>query len=540
MNKKSKKLIVCLLFLFLILSFCIALKIQNINEKKYNNANTYFKNGEYSKAKNIYLSLGKYSNSKHLVKKMDKFIKQKNIYDNALKEYNNGNFEKSIEKFEKILKFEDSEEMIKKSKFGLAKQYFKNEEYDNAKTIFEEIVNFDNFFSEEDYEYIQNCLQEIDIKSIEKKKKDNYEKAKKYYKNKQYSEALEYFNSILGYSDSNKMAEKCKRKLLSHTISAGIEYVLAIDQDNRVLSVGDDSFSEQSGVYSESWNNIVSIDGYGEVTIGLKNNGKVKVCGNLSEEQKKKIQKWEHIIDISAGEKYVVALKNNGEVVTEGHNGNEQRNLDAWKGKKIVDIDAGWSTTVGLTEDGELLFAGKKADELKDEYNTKKDEWMDVTKISVSGGEPNEKSNSRGDIHIVGLKANRKVVHLGVQAHKKGIQEDETVNWKKIVDIAAGDWYTVGLDEDGQVLITGENYPQMTVGNFSKTLEHTKYIEESKIKKWNNSNIKGIAAGYGMTIVLKENEKLDIMGFTDVKSKGKKGKGELKKVLEWTDLMLPE
>ena len=43
---------------------------------------------------------------------------------------------------------------------------------------------------------------------------------------------------------------------------------------------------------------------------------------------------------------------------------------------------------------------------------------------------------------------------------------------------------------------------------------HTKYIDLEKLNAW--TNVKDIAAGYGMTVVQNGTGKLDIMGFTDV------------------------
>ena len=78
-------------------------------------------------------------------------------------------------------------------------------------------------------------------------------------------------------------------------------------------------------------------------------------------------------------------------------------------------------------------------------------------------------------------------------------------DWKKerIIDLAAGDWYTVGLTEGGKILITGKN------------INGRRYIEQEKIDKWEQEKIIDIAAGYGQTLVLKDNGTIDAFWFQD-------------------------
>ena len=85
--------------------------------------------------------------------------------------------------------------------------------------------------------------------------------------------------------------------------------------------------------------------------------------------------------------------------------------------------------------------------------------------------------------------------------------------WENVIEIAAGDWYTVALTQDGEVLITGENK------------SGSKYIDQEKLNTW--ENIQGIAAGYGQTLVVKNDGFVDVMGFDD--------KGKCSDVLAWKE-----
>ncbi len=481
------------------------------NSKYYNQALNYINTEDYDSAYKIFNNLNEYKNSKTLMKKAEigkNYLKAKELLSEK-------KYSKAIAIFEQILDFKNSAELLKQSKYQLALQFFDNEEYDKAKQIFDEL---------DDYKDSLWYLDKIDLNNIKKLRRNIYAKAYQLLKDKQYSKALEKFNSILEYKDSKKKAKICKRNILSekqrlklsHTIATGIEYVLAVTENNEVRSVGEDSYGECNDV--KSWKNIISVDCYGEVSVGLHYNGTVEVAGNLTQKQKEKIANWKNIIDIAVGEKYVVALKKNGRVVAEGHNGDKQCNVNKWK--NIKDIDAGWRITVGLTKNGKLKFNGMVSDKLRNDYNATKDEWKNVVKISVSGGDPN---HHRGSGHIVGLKSDGTIIAIGDNLEKQC--EVHGKRWKNIIDIAAGDWYTVGLKKNGRILITGENNPA--------GLQHTKYIEQEKIENWKKIHIQDISAGYGMTVIQKSNGLLDIMGFTDGQNKGDNA---LLEVLNWTDI----
>ena len=156
---------------------------------------------------------------------------------------------------------------------------------------------------------------------------------------------------------------------------------------------------------------------------------------------------------------------------------------------------------MALTKDGELLFTGLIPQEVKDDYANTKEEWKNVVKIVASGGDPYHADRGKG--HIVGLKSDGTVIAIGDKS--QGQCDVNGDDWKieRIIDIAAGDWYTVGLTEGGKILITGEN------------IDGRKYIEQEKIDEWEQEKINDIAAGYGQTLVLKDKGNLDAFWFQD-------------------------
>lgn len=468
----QKKFILLSLTLILIIFgavIIIAFSKREDNINQYDKARQYINCADYEGAIEILKNL-KYEDSEILI-----------IYSEAKKLIDNEDYENAINKLMEIEDFEDSKEQIKFAEYNLAIQYFKSGDYDGAKQLLKKL---------DDYKDSKQYLEEIDKEQLIQLTEDTYGMACKLLNNKEYSKALEKFNLILGYKESNKKAEICKRFILAHKISGGILNSYGIAGNGKVLVAGDNSY-KQCNV--EDWENIISIDGYGEYTIGLTEYGTVHVAGNLSKTEQEIVSAWEHVIDVASGDLYVVALKNDGTVDAVGHNGDGQCDVKEWK--NIVDIDAGWRFTVGLTQEGELLFTGMIPNEMRDGYFKTKDAWKNVVEIVASGGDP--KRDDRGKGHVVGLTSDGHVIAIG--DNSKG--QCNVKDWENITAITAGDWYTVALTNKGEVLITGEN------------MSGSKYIDEEKMNIW--ENIQDIAAGYGQTLVVKSDGYVDAMGFDD-------------------------
>lgn len=491
MNIKSQRILLYLWLLIILLTAgvtCAGLYEGSLNKEKYDIAIDYMTDKNYDDAIDILRNLN-YKDAETL-KEEAEFLKDKDIYSEACSLRDDLKYEEAIDKFTEIEYFANSKEEIIDIKYNWALQCFENGDYEKAKYLLTEIS---------DYKESAEYLKKINNTQLQLEE-NTYNIACDFLKNEEYEEALENFSLILGYNDSKEKSELCKENIkrleLSHVITGGMYNSFGIADDGTVLSAGNNNFGQCN---VELWENIVSIDNYAEFTIGLTKEGKVNVSGKLSEEQKENISKWEHIIDIATGDLFVVALNYDGTVIAEGHNGDKQCNVDDWE--DIIDIDAGWRFTVGLTSTGELKFAGI-IDNLEEDYLKTKDEWKDVVKIVASGGDPKRYHTDRGKGHVVGLKSDGTLVAIGDNSQGQcDIYEDE---WKtKFVAIAAGDWYTVGLTEDGKILITGENMPGR------------RYIDQKKIDDWNKENIKNIAAGYGQTLILKNEGSVDGIWFQD-------------------------
>lgn len=413
--------------------------------------------------------------------------KNMDIYNLANENMESQNYEESIDLFSEIDSYKDSEYKILEAKYNLALFYYEKGDYLEAKTLFNEIVDY--FDSKIYLAKIEAKLNEPDMS-----KEYIYQDAISLYEKKEYQEALNLFETIIDYKDSNEFVLNCqsifKRNINSHHIAGGIRNSIAITKDGTIKTAGQNGFKQLN---TDNWNNIVSVDLYGTLTIGLQENGVAKIAGTYNRQAIYDLDIWNDLIDIAAGEQFVVGLKSNGTVIADGHNGDGQLNVEDWN--NVIDIDAGSRFTVALTKDKQLLFAGYYRNQIKD-FDNHKEEWKDVVSISASGSE----KGGRGKGHTVGLKSDGTLVAVGDNTYGQ-CDFSNTEKWSDIVRVATGDWYTVGLKSDGTVVMTGENF------------SGCKYIDDEILNQYDN--IVDIAAGYGQTMLLTDKGEIICFGFDD-------------------------
>lgn len=505
MKKRNLYFILFGIVIFIVSSVIFAFLIQYINEDKYNKALFYFNNNDYIKASELYSKLGRYRDSEALNNEVKEYII-------ALEYYNNKNYEKALEIFQNISKLNINNNLILDVKYNLALQYCNDKDYEKSKQLFLEL---------DDYEDSETYLDEIDKIIVVQLTEDVYIKACKSFENEDYEKALSYFKSIDGYKDSKKKAKECKKQIkrrnLNNTISAGNRHTVAILSNGNAIAVGD---RDDNRCDLQDFKNMVSIAAGGTFTIGFDEDGKVKIAGRYDDHLKVDTNKnkWKEskFIDVAAGQQFVVGLTTDGKIVADGHKDDGQIDFKGWNKEKFIAIDAGWRFTVGLTENKELKFSGIYGNQYQDFLNHK-DEWKDVVNISAAGGDT---KNNRGSGHTVGLRSDGTVVAVGGDDYWKQCDVKE---WKDIVKVVAGDWYTVGLKANGQVLITGEN----------KHENHTEYIDNDLLNEINKkSDIVDIATGYGQTIFVHEDGSISAFAFDKDQ--------ETDLVLQWEDLKIQE
>lgn len=411
-----------------------------------------------------------------------------NRYRAGVEAINYGNYQEGIDDLSPLGDYKDSIQLIEYARKGLiykeAEELIDNQEYESAAKKFEQIADFKD--SEERaksaYELANNKTEEEEAMRLNEEK---YKDAKSCYETGELVKALELFNDLGDYNDSQTLAQECKialkRLVFSNTISAGIRYSASVTQDGKVSFSGV-NFSYEDELYT--WNDIVSVSVMGHFVMGLKRDGTVVTAGQIDYGNTKyyiDTSEWHNIISVAAGQMYIVGLKEDGTLTAQGHNGDGQADIKDWS--NIVAIDTGWRTTVGLDSDGHIHITGYGSESQLQQIEEHEEEWKDIVAISTGGG-----GGGIGS-HTVGLRRDGTVVAVGAN----GARQCEVDEWEDIIAISAGNDHTVGLKADGTVVTTP-----------------TGPRTEAEISNW--ENIVAISSGYGFTLGLKDDGSVVAVG----------------------------
>lgn len=352
---------------FFIVLFTYSFVLKHTVETQYNTANTMMEKGDYDGAVTHFQLLGDYKDSVESL-----CVAQNHVdYDSANKLLQQEKYLEAAQAFEQLGEFQDSSDLALKARYQYAIGLFQAKKYNEATLAFQELG---------DYEDSALYVAKIALALYEDQQKKVYNEAYKLYTAGEYQLALEDFESLKDYLDSEELAEKCKahikRNDLSTTISAGIRYSVAITEDNKTISTG---YNEDGQSNVSDWENIVSVSAKGIYTIGLKSDGTIVTAPEIPNLDN---TEWTDIVAVSAGQGYFVGLKGNGSLVSYGHDaGDGQRKVDSWE--NIVAIATGWKHTVGLDKDGKVLITGYGASSQLRQISNQAEEWENIVAIAA-------------------------------------------------------------------------------------------------------------------------------------------------------------
>lgn len=256
------------------------------------------------------------------------------------------------------------------------------------------------------------------------------------------------------------------------TASAGIRSCVFLMNDGKVNFFGD-NYSGQENV--SSWDKIISVSTLGYYVVGLNENGEVKVAGNAYDPVD--TSNWKNIAAVSAGEQFVVALDSSGKVYASGHSADGQCDFNGRNNVKL--IATGWRHTVIVDKEDNVEVAGFGAAKQNSQLEALKENNKNTKVVKVAAGGGYEKKSG----HTVILYDDGSVKAVGNNSYG----QCDVDSWTDIVDIAAGDWHTVGLKKDGTVVVTGD-YGVLNP-------------QEEPLSKW--EDVVAVSAGRGYTIGLK-------------------------------------
>lgn len=455
--------------------------IENIDEwikkSKYNYALQLFDEEKYIEAISLFTELENFESAQEWLNKT-KYVYGQQLFDSC-------EYIKAIDLFSDLDGFEDSQAWLKRTKYAYACQCFDDNNYIEAIRYFLEL---------DDYEMSSQFVERILKLSNDIPSELLYLAAIRHYEQGLYRNSLLEFKNLKDYEDSEEYvvrAEQMLRRSLATTMSVGLKGSVAINSNYKVVRT---PFSGANLNRVDKWENIVSISYFGEIAVGLRENGSVitnKDSINSSIEND-----WienSGIIAVSAGQAYIICLKSDGTLISAGHDqGDNQRDVDDWT--DIVAIATGWGHTVGLDVDGNVLITGYGSSKQLNQININKDKWIDIIAIAAGGGG----NSAPGEGHTVGLRKDGKVVAVGDNSYN----QCEVSEWENIIAIAAGDWFTVGLCKDGKVVITQPDQDKA----------ENLYLDACNATEW--SEIVAIAAGGGSVLGLHEDGSVEAAGYS--------------------------
>ncbi len=468
-----------------------AVNVRNEVTHKYELAQEAFSREDYSQAIKLWSELGDYKESLNQIEGAKKRLSETNdreqMQETAARLMESGDYKKAADLYYAL----DEQENAKAALYNYAEKLYYSDYVGHlidALTVYQELG---------DYKDSKLKAATISVSQYSEFQEIIYKEAERLYSEKAYRLAIDELKKIPDYERAGVLQQKCEtaisRMELAESVSVGISYSVAITDTWHVVTTAE---SEEWQTAITSWHDIISISCMDVAIIGLKADGTTVVATSSSNIS---VDEWQDmdIISISSGELYVVGLRADGKVVSQGHDaGDGQRSVDEWD--NIVAIATGWRHTVGLRkmEDGttEVLITGYQSKKQMSQIEQQKDLWKDVVAIAAGGGS----GNYHGDGHTVGLKSDGTVVAVGDNT----FGQCEVSSWRDVVAIAAGDWFTAGLTQSGDVLITRPS---------EKVCEELNiYIGACSAADW--SDIVSIAAGCGSIIGIDENGKVHAAG----------------------------
>ncbi len=366
-------------------------KIENYNKQSiYNQAYLTMKNAANDKqfldAKDIFKGISGFSDADQKAeecrnKALDFIYNKASAAESAAR--TPAQYYSAAREFEKISSYKNSSakaaECREKAKFIqeeaiLAEKeevYQSAKSFQNSNSISELQTAVEEYKKLGDYKdsskQIENCkarIKEINTKKKKKKKKmiiaatagsitaatiafvivlnkviipnKNYSHAMNLYNSGKYTEAIEAFEDLNGYKDSEdkiitSLAE-IRSSLPNGTLDAGYHHTAGLKADGTVVAVGYNKYGQCD---VSGWSDIVAVSAGFNHTVGLEADGTVVAVGRYEEGQCD-VSDWSDIVAVSTGEYHTVGLKADGTVIAVGNNDCGQCDVSDWSGIKTT------------------------------------------------------------------------------------------------------------------------------------------------------------------------------------------------------------
>ena len=312
-------------------------------------------------------------------------------------------------------------------------------------------------------------------------------------------------------------------------LALGINHILGLTQDGRVLSAG----TNLNGCCETGdWENIVSVWADDSLSIGVTKEGRVKIAGSLGngilEEEQKEIKErisfWTEIRQVVVNGRNIYGLREDGTVLHEGKK-DVQNNSQIETIKGVISLAAGDGYLAVLQADGTVKTVGYCRPEIEQEIENwrdvvaltgtqtglvclKQDGTLLVTEPDLGGNSTMEEILSITDaVQAVWQGESLAVLCKDGMVRNAGYVEywqeyaTEVNDWRNVSMLASNNSDLFGLIKDGSVLrtefdgisISGSVLKELGEEKAIETAKRQKEITPDLIAKW--KNIKEISVG---------------------------------------------
>ncbi|MCD7760829.1 MAG: hypothetical protein LUH16_03520 [Clostridiales bacterium] len=322
--------------------------------------------------------------------------------------------------------------VIPNNKYSDALDMANNKQYEEALDIFESIKNYEDS-QEQIYNIAKTLMEQED-----------------------YGRAAVTFGGLDGYLDSYELALEAWQHLCVNTLDAGYSHTVGVNEDGTVVSTGHNLYSQCE---VNEWTDIVSVYCGSFYTLGIKIDGTVVATGqNVSLSP---FGTESGFIQVAGGDSHFVALSYDGTVVASGDNTYGQCDVSQWK--DIVYIACGYNYTIGVKSDGTVVACG-------DNENGQCDvsEWKNIVKVAC------------GYSHTIGLTSGGSLVSCGSNEYDEGVvskvrhaHSDDSSSYASAIDISCAGYVTTVLYSDGTVGGCGKGNWQYRIDEWTDVVSIT-------------------------------------------------------------------
>ena len=222
-----------------------------ITDTKYQTASNAMSEGEYERASEILESISGYKDSDKLLEESNNMI----VYNEAVKLFNEEQYEGAKTKFESLGDFKDSRENANKvveaqeaAEYNEAVEAFRDNEFDRAKALFELLG---------DYKDSQDYYNKIDDAKLEY----TYKQAVKEFDEGAYDSALVRFKGLGDYQDSKEYIVKTEEAISENTYNIAFSKALSGNYSEAIElfeTLGDFKDSQQQ-LLEAKYNNAIKL-----------------------------------------------------------------------------------------------------------------------------------------------------------------------------------------------------------------------------------------------------------------------------------------